>query len=352
MPRSLRLEFPGAFYHVMARGNRKEPIFEDDDDRRFFLATLAEACGMTGWRVHAWVLMGNHYHLFIETPEPNLVAGMKWLQNTVTRRHNVRHRKWGRLFGDRYKAVVVDGADTYHYRTLVDYIHLNPVRARLIQPRKGQSVMDFRWSSLAGGWSLPPRSRPAWLAAANGFRRFGLDDTVTGRRRLVEALDRRAVEEEFQNCGVPPLPDEVDARCSHLRRGWFWGSREFAEKLGQLTEKSVRERDRTSRAYKRTPEIVAHGDEQAERWLEEGLRAAGLTPDEVRNSSGSDPRKLALAELLWKRTTVSQAWIAERLGMRSAANVSQQLRRHASERTNGCAIQPAALKRFLARAWR
>ena len=75
---------------------------------------------MTGWRVHAWVLMGNHYHLFIETPEANLVAGMSWLQNTVTRRYNVRHMAWGRLFGDRYKAILVDGADTYHYRTLAD----------------------------------------------------------------------------------------------------------------------------------------------------------------------------------------------------------------------------------------
>jgi REP element-mobilizing transposase RayT len=70
----------------MARGNRRETIFHDDDDRRFFLATLSEACAMTGW-----VLIGNHYHLFIETPEANLVAGMSWLQNTVTRRYNVRH---------------------------------------------------------------------------------------------------------------------------------------------------------------------------------------------------------------------------------------------------------------------
>jgi putative transposase len=76
-------------------------------DRRFFLHTLSQACDMTGWLVHAWVLMGYHYHLFIETPEPNLVAGMSWLQNTLTRRYNVRRRKWGRLFGDRYKAVVV-----------------------------------------------------------------------------------------------------------------------------------------------------------------------------------------------------------------------------------------------------
>jgi REP element-mobilizing transposase RayT len=85
MPRSIRIEHPGAFYHVMARGNRRENIYRDDDDRRFFLKALAQGCEMTGWRVHAWVLMSNHYHLLIQTPEPNLVAGMKWLQNTYTR---------------------------------------------------------------------------------------------------------------------------------------------------------------------------------------------------------------------------------------------------------------------------
>ncbi len=108
MPRSIRIEFAGAFYHVMARGNRREAIFLDDEDRRLFVQTLGEACAMTGWRVHGWVLLSNHYHLMIETPEPNLVAGMQWLQNTVTRRFNVRHRAWGRVFGDRYKAVSVE----------------------------------------------------------------------------------------------------------------------------------------------------------------------------------------------------------------------------------------------------
>ena len=178
------------FYHVMARGNRREKIFADDDDRRFFLGTLAEACGMTGWRVHAWVLMGNHYHLFIETPEANLVQGMQWLQNAYTRRFNVRHRKWGRLFGDRYSraerdslpqaarraravargnAVIVEGSAGDYYRTLMDYIHLNPVRARIIEPRGGQSVMDYPWSSVAGGYALPASRRAKWLAAGHGL---------------------------------------------------------------------------------------------------------------------------------------------------------------------------------------
>jgi putative transposase len=167
--RSIRIEYPRAFYHVMARGNRRETIFRSDHDRRLFLKTLGEVCAMTGWRVHAWVLMSNHYHLFLETPEANLVAGMQWLQNSYTRRFNTRHRVWGRLFGDRYKAVVVEGKGAYYYETLLDYIHLNPVRAKLVRPRRGQSVLDYKWSSVALGHALAhlpsgqngwPRKRP------------------------------------------------------------------------------------------------------------------------------------------------------------------------------------------------
>ena len=348
MSRSLRLEFPGAYYHVMARGNRREAIFHDDDDRRFFLATLSEACAMTGWRVHAWVLMGNHYHLFIETPEANLVAGMSWLQNTVTRRHNVRHQAWGRLFGDRYKAVVVEGADSYHYRTLADYIHLNPVRARLVVPKKGQSVLDYPWSSVAGGWALAPGKRPKWLAAEKGLKRFELADTVAGRRRMVERLDRRAAEEEIKTCGMPVIPEDVDARCSHLRRGWYWGSQEFAGKLRELSGKLVKKRKSMTRAYRKAPQVTAHSEEQAKQWLAEGLQTAGLTAKDLTALKGSDPRKLALAELLWKETTVSQAWIAEKLSMRSAANVSQQLRRLDRAKTLGKV--PPGMRRFLADA--
>jgi len=162
----------------------------EDDDRRFFLHTLSEAAGMTGWRVHAWVLMGNHYHLFIETPEANLVAGMAWLQNTVTRRFNVCHRAWGRVFGDRYKAILVEGGEAHYYQTLMDYIHLNPVRAGLVRPGRGESVLDFPWSSVAGGYALPPPKRVERLAAVDGLKSFGCQDTTAGRRRFVGRLDR------------------------------------------------------------------------------------------------------------------------------------------------------------------
>lgn len=345
MPRSIRIQSAGAYYHVMARGNRRETIFHDDADRRFFLHTLSQACEMTGWRVHAWVLMGNHYHLFLQTPEPNLVAGMSWLQNTLTRRYNVRHSQWGRLFGDRYKAVIVEGADPYHYQTLVDYIHLNPVRAKLIRPKAGKSILDYRWSSLAGGYALPPKERPKWLDAASGLRAFNLEDNAAGRRQMIKRLDRRALSEELASCGVPPLPEDADARGSHLRRGWFWGTQAFGNAMRKLADAALTNRAPKSRSYRADPHVASHGQQQAEAWLQQGLKAAGLKPAEAARLKGSDPRKLLLADLLWRRTTVTQEWLAEKLAMKSAANVSQQLRRF--DRKKVRAQAPAEFLKFL-----
>jgi len=84
MARKIRIEYAGAAYHVMARGNQGRDIYADERDRKLWLETLGEACEKTGWRIHAWVMMNNHYHLLLETPEANLVAGMKWLQGTYT----------------------------------------------------------------------------------------------------------------------------------------------------------------------------------------------------------------------------------------------------------------------------
>ena len=286
MARSIRIEYSGAFYHVMARGNRRELIFFDDEDRRFFLETLGRACARTGWRVHGWVLMSNHYHLAIETPEPNLVVGMQWLQNTFTRRFNVRHRKWGRVFGDRYKAIVIEGGSGYYYESLLDYIHLNPVRVGLVRTQKGESVLDFAWSSVAGGCALPGRQRPPWLAAEAVLRAFGCEDTAAGRRRFVERLDRRAVEEGAARAGVPLVEAEADARCSHLRRGWGpgadklsrsgcwrWGSRQCGGKKGE----PIALRARVARLRKR----------RRRNGSRRGSRRRSLAPQNWRSSKGA-----------------------------------------------------------------
>ena len=330
MARSIRLEFGGAFYHVMARGNRKGEIFLDDEDRRFFLGCVAEVCEKTGWLVHAWVLMGNHYHLMIETPEPNLVDGMKWLQNTYTRRFNVRHRDWGRLFGDRYKAVVVDGESPYYYETLWDYIHLNPCRAGLVDATQGGSVLDYPWSSLAGGYALAPHQRPEWLAAERGLTFLGVGDDLAGRRALVERLDRRAAEER-ERSGWVVVDAAADKRGSHLKRGWYWGAQAFSERLVKLGEATLGKK-RRARAYVGSRELEAHGEGEALKLLASGLEAAGLHESELSGRPCTDPCKVALAVMLWKKTTVSQLWIAEKLDMKNPANVSRVIHRMDEEK--------------------
>ncbi len=160
MARKLRVQYPGAVYHVMNRGDRREPIYADDQDRLLFLETLAEACEKTDWQVHAWCLMSNHFHLVSKTPRGNLVEGMQWLLGVYTNRFNHRHKEFGHLFSGRYKALHVDGSGNGYLKAVCDYVHLNPVRAGLIAPE--QPLESYRWSSyplyLEGA-----SKRPKWL---------------------------------------------------------------------------------------------------------------------------------------------------------------------------------------------
>ena len=91
MARKIRIQFAGASYHIMSRGDKYGPIFLSNKDRQSFLKTLGDACNRTGWKIHAYVLMTNHYHLLVEIPETNLVEGMRWFQSTYTRRFNIRN---------------------------------------------------------------------------------------------------------------------------------------------------------------------------------------------------------------------------------------------------------------------
>ena len=145
MARKLRVQYPGAIYHVLNRGDRREPIFKDDADRQRFLGTLGETCLKTGWQVHAYCLMANHFHLVVETPQANLVAGMKWFLGTYTSRFNRRHKLFGHLFSGRYRSLIVDSSSNGYLRTVCDYVHLNPARAKLLSPE--ERLREYRWSS-------------------------------------------------------------------------------------------------------------------------------------------------------------------------------------------------------------
>jgi putative transposase len=144
-------------YHIMSRGDRREKIFLTDVDRQDFIKTLAEACQKTGWQVHAYCLMPNHYHLVIETPEPNLVAGMAWLQSAYTIRLNHRHKLFGHVFSGRYKSQLVEGSGNGYLRTACNYVHLNPIRARML--KNGERLLP--WPANCGSITQESCTAPA-----------------------------------------------------------------------------------------------------------------------------------------------------------------------------------------------
>lgn len=322
MARQQRIEFEGAFYHVMARGDRAEAIAETEEDREDFVSTMGRACERTGARIHAWVLMSNHYHWLLETPAGNLVETMRWFQYTYTRRFNVRNGRWGHVFGGRYKSVVLSSSDGDgdYFRILMDYIHVNPARAGMVDPSSGLGLLDYRWSSLSQGYGVGESKRPgAWMDVASGLSLFQCEDTAAGRERFVERLNGRA-NSERERAGVT-RPDEQTLQ-STLRRGWYWGSEALKESLLQHPVK-----ESTEREY----EFSEHGKARSERAAEEIVRVmaeeVGLDEADLETLPGSDPRKVDIALELSRATAVSLTWIARRLAMRSASNVSQQLYR-------------------------
>jgi REP element-mobilizing transposase RayT len=140
MARPLRVEFPGAVYHVTARGDGREVIFMDDADRRLFLAVVEHVLDRLTWRCHAYCLMGNHYHLLAETLTANLAGGMRQLNGLYTQRFNRRHKRVGHVFQGRYQAIVVQ--KDRHLLELCRYVVLNPVRAHMVE-----DVGAWPWSS-------------------------------------------------------------------------------------------------------------------------------------------------------------------------------------------------------------
>jgi putative transposase len=164
MARPIRIEYPGAVYHVTAHGSERRKIVRDDEDRRLFLTTLGETVRDHGLRLHGYCLTSNHYHLLVETPRGNLTRAIGWLQTTFTIRSNTRHRRGGRLFPGRFKAHLVD-AELYG-KELLRYIHLNPVRPRQkTSPIPGgdkKTLADYRWSSHRA--YLGRERPPEWLS--------------------------------------------------------------------------------------------------------------------------------------------------------------------------------------------
>ncbi len=164
MARPLRLEHVGALWHVTCRGNEQGAIFRDDRDRQLFLSVLSEAVHLFAWRLHAYVLMGNHYHLLVETPEANLSRGMHRINALYSQAFNRRHERVGHLLQGRFKAILVE--KERHLLELVRYVVLNPVRAGLVS-----AAADWPWSNYRATAGLGPA--PEWLETEWTIAQFG-----------------------------------------------------------------------------------------------------------------------------------------------------------------------------------
>lgn len=306
MPRKLRVEYPGAIYHVMSRANGNARILETDVDRQDFLKTLAEACEKTGFQVHAYCLMRNHFHLVVETPNGNLIKGMQWLLGAYSLRFNARHSLFGHVFGGRYKALVVDGSGDGYLKTACDYVHLNPVRAKLLGSEA--RLLEFPWSSF-GFYLAAPSHRPGWLRvdrllAEHGIRR----DDSAGRAQFERRMERRRSEADNGESWKV------------MRHGWCVGSEEFKRDLLERIEGRLGEHH--SGELKREC-----ADAKAERIINEELKRLGWDETELSRRAKSDPAKLAIAGRLRKETTLTLPQVAGRLSMGSWKSLNAKLHR-------------------------
>jgi REP element-mobilizing transposase RayT len=265
--------------------------------------TLGEVCARTGWQVHAYCLMSNHFHLVVETPGANLVAGMKWFLGTYTIRYNARRKLRGHVFAGRYKSLLVDERDAHYLGVVCDYVHLNPARAGLVRGR--QRLESYRWSSYPE-YLLPARKRENWLRVDRLLGEHGVErDDRRGRLEFARRMEAQRNE---------PGPAEVES----IRGGWKLGAEDFMAHLLDRLEGGLSENHRAR-------ERVETEGEKAERIVAQELKADGREEKDLRVLRKGDALKVRIAQRLRKETTVTLKWIAARLQMGTWTHVSNRI---------------------------
>ncbi len=293
MARRLRIQFPGAIYHVMNRGNYKSDIFADQGAAHAFVLTLEEAVERFGWRLGAYVVMRNHYHLAFQTPEPNLAAGMHWLQCTFATRFNRMRNERGHLFQGRYKAILLE--TNHDWARVVDYIHLNPVRAGIVAT---EHVLQFRWSSLI---RFVKNLEFKGLTTVGWYNTLGLGDEPSGWSDYGQHLSKKANQ----------LEDESREESASLTQGWAVGSDTWkAETVKRLLSESGESSQ--SEGLQLPPEMLP------QKWqlrLDQELRMASKTADDVDSSMKSAVWKIEIADRMQRELGASVTWLTSALKM-------------------------------------
>ncbi len=288
MTRPLRIEFPGAIYHVTSRGDRREPIFDDDADRELLLAIVAQTLQRCDAQMLAYCLMGNHYHFVLYTRRANLSVLMQQLNGIYTQAYNRRHGKVGHLFQGRFKAILVDRES--YLLEVCRYVELNPVRAGLVA-----HAGDWHWSSYRA--HCLECAAPAWLDVD------GLHGHLVGKEASTAALKRRAVQRYAELVAAPQSHRLWEQA---LRQQIYLGDDEFVARM--------QERAGLSTGLERGKDIpTAQRRQQQGRALSEYL-AESATREEA----------LWLAHA---KSAMTMTQIGRELGL-TTARVSQLIRRH------------------------
>jgi len=286
MARPLRIQYPGAVYHVMNRGGSRHKVFIDEKDRQVFLNTIGEIHDRWGVEVFGWCLMGNHYHLCLRTPEGNLARAMRHLDGLYTQRFNRLHGRDGALFRGRYKAILVD-KDNY-LAQVVRYIHLNPLATGLVrEPEK------FMWSSHR--FYLRLKKAPKWLRMREVMAEFG---SITRFHQFVLEGNEAGLEQFYQRGRQAPV----------------LGDQEFRERLRGKAVRVDREHPRHERAAVR-PSVDKVLKTVAERY---GMAVEDLMKG--KRGKENEARKVGMY-LVKELCDLRLQEIAERFGARSYGTV-------------------------------
>jgi REP element-mobilizing transposase RayT len=295
MARSLRIEFAGALYHVTSRGNERRPIFRSGGDRAMFLTLLEQASKRFHWSVTAYVLMTNHFHLVIQTPEPNLSRGMQWLNGTYAAWFNHRHKRAGHLFQGRFHAFLVE--KEAYFAELLRYVVLNPVRANMVARPE-----NYRWSSYRATAGV--EAAPAWLDVASALAWLDVDPAAA------QAAYRQFVLEKI-GCN--------ECLWDKVTNAMYLGGPQWTKRMRKLVESKPRSTDHPKRER-----AVGRADLSA---IVSTVAMIGSTSQEAVRSARGGPLRRLIAWIGWHEGLVTLRSIAAALRLRSEGYVSSLIRR-------------------------
>ncbi len=297
MSRKPRIDYENAICHVMNRGNYRENIFQVGSSGKVFEKTLFEACGRFGWILHAYVVMSNHFHMALHTPDANLAKGMQWFQSTFGNRFNRLVNQRGHVFQGRYKALLIE-SHSYLFQ-VVNYIHLNPVRANIVEI---DQLRTYRLSSFPKFFQ---KKRPACLQCQDWLALAGdLKPTAAGMRCYYQYL---------KLCHESD-PQKQHAMYEQLCRGWYIGTREGKQAiLKEISEGTVGQ----------SSGIGRFGDAGGEVLLAQGLLRLGKTNKDLFLEGKCCEWKVDLASWIKSQCGVSNPWLSDHLHMGSIYTVSR-----------------------------